>query len=170
MTVESELQRLALERAEAYETAISALDLGDPARVYRQIRAYLAELEDHGRIKRFRENMLPLRAAQDGVQELRCVPIELTSGSRFEFTIKMRQQQGICRLIEFEFHLNLPPARNVDMVRIHLIPERPRDPLQVPQCHMHIGGGERAHVPFPIMSPRLILHLVCEVIEPDIGV
>jgi len=33
-----------------------------------------------------------------------------------------------------------------------------------------IGGGKRAHVPFPVMSPRLTLQLVCDVMEPDVGV
>lgn len=170
MSIEEDLRRLARERAEAYEAAVASLDLDHPAMVFRQMRAYLFELENRRRIKRFEAGKLHLRLTGDGIQELRCDPMELTSGSRFEFTVKMRQQQGICRLLEFEFHLDLPAARSVGMVRIHLNPERPRDPLQVPQCHLHIGCGERAHVPFPIMSPRLTLHLVCEVIEPDIGV
>ena len=35
---------------------------------------------------------------------------------------------------------------------------------------LHVDGGERAHVPFPIMSPRLTLQLVCDVVEPDVGI
>jgi hypothetical protein len=30
-------------------------------------------------------------------------------------------------------------------------------------------GDSQAHVLFPIMSPRLIVHLICEHIEPDLG-
>jgi hypothetical protein len=54
------------------------------------------------------------------------------------------------------------------MIRIHLNREGGHDPLNVPQCHFHIGDS-KAHVPFPIMSPRLMVHLICEHIEPDLG-
>ena len=42
------------------------------------------------------------------------------------------------------------------------------DPFARPRCHMHIGNSQ-AHVPFPAMDPRLILYLICEHIEPDVG-
>src|SRR5207248_9864326 len=38
------------------------------------------------------------------------------------------------------------------------LPQRGADPLAVPRCHMHIGDS-KAPVPFPLMDPRLILHL-----------
>jgi hypothetical protein len=55
------------------------------------------------------------------------------------------------------------------MVRIHLNPATLHDPLRVPRCHLHVGDSQ-AHIPFPIMNPRLILSLICEHIEPDFGV
>jgi hypothetical protein len=82
----------------------------------------------------------------------------------------MKKRQTGWRITQFQFHLHLPTIRNVDMVRIHLNVKRKQDPLVIPRCHLHIGGGKRAHVPFPIMSPRLTLQLVCELIEPDVGI
>jgi len=58
--------------------------------------------------------------------------------------------------------------RQVKMLRIHLNGEPWYDPLTVPRCHLHIGDS-RAHIPFPVTNPRLILHLLCEHIEPDLG-
>jgi hypothetical protein len=54
------------------------------------------------------------------------------------------------------------------MVRSHLNEISSHDPLAIPRCHMHIADSE-AHVPFPVMNPRLILYLICEHIEPDFG-
>jgi hypothetical protein len=81
----------------------------------------------------------------------------------------MKKRQTGWQITQFKFHLHLPPARKVNMVRVHLNVKRTRDPLIVPRCHLHVGGGKRAHVPFPIMSPRLILQVLCDVIEPDVG-
>jgi hypothetical protein len=92
-----------------------------------------------------------------------------SSISSLDFNICMKKQQAGWRITQFKFHLRLPAERKVGMVRVHLNVERARDPLLVPRCHMHIGRGKRAHVPFPIMSPRLILQLVCDVMEPDVG-
>lgn len=70
---------------------------------------------------------------------------------------------------EFEFHIYLPDTRRVKMVRIHLNATASHDPLKVARCHMHIDDGD-AHVPFPVLNPRLILHLICEHLEPDFGI
>ena len=79
----------------------------------------------------------------------------------------MEQEQGGWLVKRFKFHLHLA-RRSINMVRIHLNQEGGHDPLNVPRCHFHIGDS-KAHIPFPIMSPRLTLHLLCEYVEPDLG-
>jgi hypothetical protein len=175
LSIESELQRLALLREDAFESALDELDLDPPEILLRQMRAYLADQEDLARVKHFAEKSVQLeflptsRKQPDIIQELKCLAVNFTSGSSLDFNIRLKREQSGWRLIQFKFHLHLPPARKVDMVRVHLNVTRPRDALIVPRCHLHIGGGKRAHVPFPIMSPRLILQLICDVIEPDLG-
>jgi hypothetical protein len=169
LSLEDELQRLAIERDNAFESALDELDLDPPSFLLRQMRAYLADQEDHARIKHFVEKSVQLRQQTDGFQELECHPVEFASGSRLDFKIRVKKEQTGWRMTEFKFHLHLPPARKVNMVRVHLNVKRTRDALLVPRCHLHIGGGKRAHIPFPIMSPRLTLQVVCDVIEPDVG-
>ena len=169
MRVEDDLRLLALEREDTFESALDALDLAPPDRLLRQLRAYLGDQEDYGRIKHFEEKSVQLILQKDGIQELDCQAVQFASGSRLDFKVRMKKQQRGWRITQFKFHLHLPNARKVSTVRIHLNMQRTRDPLVVPRCHLHIGGGRRAHVPFPIMSPRLTLHLVCNEIEPDIG-
>lgn len=170
MSVEDELQRLALEREDAFEAALDALDLDPPDRLLRQLRAYLAVQEDRRRIKHFAERSVRLSQQTGGIQELECHTVQFASGSRLDFNVRMQKEQTGWRITQFRFHLHLPTERNVAMVRIHLNVGRMRDPLVVPRCHLHVGGGERAHVPFPIMNPCLTLQLVCDVIEPDLGI
>jgi hypothetical protein len=169
LSIEDELQRLALEREDAFDSALDELDLDPPDFLLRQMRAYLAEQVDHGRIKHSAEKSVQLSQQTDGIQELECHAIQFASGSSLDFNIRMKKQQTGWRITQFKFHLHLPPARKLSMVRVHLNVQRTRDALVVPRCHLHIGGGKRAHVPFPIMSPRLTLQLVCDVIEPDAG-
>jgi hypothetical protein len=78
-----------------------------------------------------------------------------------------RQQRG-WSVSRFQFHLLLPRERKINMIRIHLNPQSWHDPLRVPRCHFHIGDS-RAHVPFPIMPPLLMLDLMCTDIEADMG-
>jgi hypothetical protein len=170
LSIEDELQRLAIEREQAFEAALDALDLDPPDRLLRQMRAYLAEQEDHRRIKRSVEKAVQLSRQADDIEQLDCPRVEFTAGSSLDFKVKMKRQGAGWRMTQFQFHLHLPPGGSVDMVRIHLNVGRTRDPLVVPRCHLHIGDGRRAHVPFPIMSPRLTLQLVCDVIEPDVGI
>jgi hypothetical protein len=169
LSIEDELQRLALEREDSFESALDELDLDPPDFLRRQMRAYLAEQEDHGRIKRFAEKSVQLSQRTDGIQELECQAVQFASGSSLDFNVRMKKRQTGWRITQFKFHIHLPPARKVNMVRVHLNTTRNRDALTVPRCHLHIGGGKRSHIPFPIMSPRLTLHLVCDVIEPDVG-
>jgi hypothetical protein len=164
LNIERELQRLALEREEAYENALTALRLNPPDQL-RQMRAYLARQQDYRRIKRFGS---PTLALAGGVSQLDCPSVEFHSDSRLDFRIKIDQWQVNC----FRFHLHLPATCNIDMVRIHLNAEVARDHLGVPRCHLHIGRGAehgQAHIPFPLISPLLVLHFLCEVIEPDLA-
>lgn len=169
MSIEDELQLLAIERESAFESALDELDLDPPDFLLRRMRAYLADQEDHARIRHFAEKSVQLKQLTDGFQELECHAVQFASGSRLDFNIRMQKKQTGWRMTQFKFHLRLPPARKVNMVRVHLNVNRTRDALIVPRCHLHIGGGKRAHVPFPIMSPRLTLQVVCDVIEPDVG-
>ncbi|MEK7753768.1 MAG: hypothetical protein AAB654_17735 [Acidobacteriota bacterium] len=73
---------------------------------------------------------------------------------------------GGAGLKQFQFRVFLPGACSVRKLRIHLNPGDSHRPLTVPRCHMHIGDS-RAHVPFPIIHPRLILYLICEHVEKD---
>ena len=163
------MQRLALEREDAFESALDELDLDPPDLLLRRMRAYLAEQVDHGCIKHSAEKSVQLKPPTDGIEELECHAIQFASGSSLDFNIRMKKRQTGWRITQFKFHLHLPPARKVSIVRVHLNVTRPRDALVVPRCHLHIGGGKRAHVPFPIMNPRLTLQVVCDVIEPDVG-
>jgi len=151
------------------KSELDALDVDPPDRLRIQLRAYLAVQQDQRRIGTPVERLIFLSSRTDGIQELDCPEVNFASGSRLHFKISLEKHQTGWRLIQFLFHLRLPAERTVDMVRIHLNKQQAREPLLVPRCHMHIGGGSRAHVPFPIMSPRLILHLICDVIEPDVG-
>jgi hypothetical protein len=169
VSIEDELQRLALVREETFESALSELDLEPPPFLLRQMRAYLADQEDHGKIKRFEEKSIQLKQQKGGIEELECHMVQFTSGSSLDFNIRMERKQIGWRFTQFKFHLHLTRERKIGMVRLHLNAKRTRDALIVPRCHLHIGGGKRAHVPFPIMSPRLTLQLVCDVIEPDVG-
>src|ERR1041385_2440777 len=165
LSIDDDLQRLALAREIAFEAALAELDLDPPDFLLRQMRAYLADQEDHARIKHFSEKSVQLRQQASDIQELECLKVQFASGSSLDFKIRMKKEQTGWRMTQFKFHLHLPPVRNVRMVRVHLNVNRARDVLIVPRCHLHIGGGKRAHVPFPIMSPRLTLQALCEVIE-----
>ena len=92
MSVEGELQRLALERENAYEAALDALDLDPPDRLLRQLRAYLAVQEDRRRIKHFAERSVRLSQQTGGIQELECHTVQFASGSRLDFNVRMQKQ------------------------------------------------------------------------------
>ena len=109
MSIEDELQRLAVEREDAFESALDELGLDPPDFLLRQMRAYLADQEDHARIKRFAEKSVQLRQQTDGIQELECHAV-----------------------------LHLPPTRKAIMVRVHLTLMRTPDALIVPRCNLHM--------------------------------
>jgi hypothetical protein len=99
---------------------------------------------------------------------MECSAVEFISGSTLTFKIRLEQDLAGWVVKQFQFHVKLAQPRRVKMVRIHLNPVAARDPRVVPRCHLHIDNSS-PHVPFPIINPRLILHFVCEHIEPDIG-
>ena len=168
MSIEQGLLQLARDREAKTNSAIGEMWLAPPDRLRRQIRAYLSRQVDRGRMKRTGEGIPQLAAVQGGLNELACPQAEFTSGARLTFHIQLEQEQRGWLVKRFRFHVHLPQPRSINMVRIHLNPEMWHDPLVVPRCHMHIGGS-LAHVPFPVMDPLLILHLVCEHVEPDVG-
>jgi len=168
VTIENELLGLARAREAKTERALAEMLLEPPDRLRRQLRDYLSRQADRGRMKRADEKIPQLAALQGGLNELACPEAKFSSGARLEFKIQLEEQQRGWLVKRFRFHVHLPRARSINMVRIHLNAETWHDPLAVPRCHMHIGDSQ-AHVPFPIMDPRLILHLICKDVEPDFG-
>jgi hypothetical protein len=168
VTPEDELLRLARGREAASERALAEMFLETPDILGRHFRYYLKRRVHLHRMTPIGENVLTLTALTGGVNELACPEAMFSSGARLTFNIQLQPgQRGWC-VLRFKFHLHLASSRGIKMVRIDLNPQTWHDPLTVPRCHMHIGDS-RAHVPFPIMNPRLILHLLCEHIEPDFG-
>jgi hypothetical protein len=163
------LLQLAREREARTEDALAGILLEPPDRLQRELRHYLSRQVDYDRMKRTDEKIPQLTQVQGGFNELACPDAEFSSGARLEFRIQLETSQCGWLVKRFRFHVYLAQARSIDMVRIHLNEETPHDPLTVPRCHMHIGNS-RAHIPFPIMDPRLILHLICDYLEPDFGV
>ena len=169
MSIDTELLRLALEREQKAEFALTEMLLEGPHLVRRRLRAYLFRQVDFRRIARPDEGIPQLRAVSGVLEELACSGVEFASGARLEFAIQFEKQPRGWLVTRVRFGVRLPPARTINMIRIHLNLDASRDPLAVPRCHMHIDRSQ-AHIPFPIMDPLLILHLICEGFEPHIGV
>ena len=168
MSVEDELLQLAQDREATTEIALGEMVLERPDLLGKQMRVDLSRQVDYRRIGRTDDKFLQLTTIQGGLDELACPELELLSGTRLEFKMRLEEVQRGWLLKQFRFHVFLPGARGVRRVRVHLNPGDSNAPLAVPRCHMHIGDS-RAHVPFPIIHPRLILYLICEHIEPDFG-
>jgi hypothetical protein len=168
LSVEDELVRLASHREAAAEAHLAALTLGSPGVLGRQLRSDLHLQVDRRRIEHTNEKVVQIETIGGGLTDLVCRELAFSSGGRLEFQIQLEEDLRAWRLKRFKFHVHLPHERGIRMVRIHLNPEIGHNPLAVPRCHLHIDDS-RAHVPFPVMNPRLILHLICEHIEPDFG-
>lgn len=168
MSIEDELLVLARQRDEETQGALARMLLDPPHILGRQLRDYLSRQVDGGRIPRTNEKIPQLNTLSESLSKLACPGLAFSSGARLKFEIQIQKDQRGCFLRQFQFRLHSPNRPAVEIVRIELKPETQRDPLAVPRCHMHIGDS-RAHVPFPIIHPRLILHLICEHIEPDFG-
>lgn len=169
MSIEDELMPIARQREDAAVEDLAALVLEHPGHLGRQLRADLHELlVDRGKIRHTNEKIVQLQTVEGGLSELVCADLELSSGARLEFRIQLERNQRGWFLRQFRFDVHLPRQRHIRVVRIHLKPDTWHDPLAIPRCHLHVGASQ-AHVPFPIMSPRLILHFICDHIEPDFG-
>jgi hypothetical protein len=140
--------------------------LEHPSKLRLQLRHYLAEQTNHGKLKRTYDEPR-LETHVGGLQELVCEEVEFQSESRLSFNILMEEEHTGWFVKRFNFDLHLE-RRSINMIRIELKQKMGRDPLRVPRCHFHIGDS-KAHIPFPIMNPRLMLHLICEHIEVDLG-
>lgn len=167
MTLETELLALARQRDGITQTALEELIVSGPDHLLRQIRYYMSRQADHGRFRNLREKAIQLTLLDQISQEL-STNLEFSSGSKLTFKIRLNKNQRGWVVTQFQFHVKLMQPRRVGMVRIHLNAAEWHDPLSIPRCHLHVDSS-RPHIPFPVCDPRLILHLVCEHIEPDIG-
>jgi len=150
------------------EAALGAMSIESPAMLRLQFRQDLARQIDSGRMKRTEDRVPQLTTLEGGLNELTCQAAEFADGGRLLFDIQLEDSQRGWLVKRFRFHLHLPPSRTIGMVRVHLNPGPLHDPVRIPRCHLHVGDSA-AHIPFPIMNPRLILSLICEHIEPDFG-
>jgi hypothetical protein len=164
---EDDLLSMAWERERASEATIATTLLEHPGRLRRELRHDLARQADFGRLKHSDDQVVNLSPPINSRQALTCPEVEFCSDSKLNFMIELEQQQQGWLLKRFKFHLHLP-TRRIQVIRIHLNEQVERDPVRVPRCHFHIGDS-RAHIPFPIIGPRLMVHLICEHIEPDLG-
>ena len=160
MNIEGDLLQLARDRETRTEGALDEMLREPPDRLLRQLRAYLARQVDRGRMKRTDEKIPHITTVTGGLNELACPEVQFSSGARLNFNIQLQQEQGGWLIRRFRFHVHLPKSRSIKMVRIHLNGDQWHDPLVVPRCHMHIDRSN-AHVPFPVMDPRLILDFIC---------
>jgi hypothetical protein len=168
LNVEDELLHLARERENATQAALQGMSF-EPDYLRRQLRQYLSRQVEQARMKRPDDRVPQLTKAQDDLYELACPEVEFSDGGRLLFSIHLEESRRGWVVGQFKFELHLPSSRNINMVRIELNSQASHDPLRVPRCHLHVDDSQ-AHIPFPIMNPRLILSLICEHIEPDFGV
>jgi hypothetical protein len=167
--IDDELLELARKRDEDTQAALSEMELDEPHVLRSQLRAYLARQADLGRIKHAGSNA-PEMTTLHGSVKLKCNELAFTSGSRLTFEITIDKRQTGWVIQKFEFHVRLPPKRKVKMVRIDLNEKDSwNDALRIPRCHFHVDESE-PHLAFPVLNPRLLLHAMCEQIEPDFGV
>ena len=165
MSWEDDLQSLARDREEEYQSRISQMVLDHPGTLRRQLRHYLAEQANRGTLKKTYDNVPRLVTHDENVHELVCEGVEFWSDSRLSFEIKLERDQRGWLVRQFRFELLLT-GRSINRFSVHLNAAAGYDPLKIPRCHFHVGNTE-AHIPFPIMSPRLTLHLLCEYIEAE---
>jgi hypothetical protein len=164
---EDELKALAHDRENASEAILAQMTVDNPGTLLRQLRHYLAEQANRGKLKRTYDAPRLDNTREKGLQELVCEEVEFRSDSSLTFSVLLEPERTGWLVKRFDFHLHFV-GRSINMVRIELLQDRGHDPLNVPRCHFHIGDSN-AHIPFPIMSPRLMLHLICEHIELDVG-
>jgi hypothetical protein len=154
-------------REEASQAYLESIRLDHPAMLRRQLRSDLATQADLKRLKRSDDQVVHLTNRSEDILELICPAVEFSSESKLEFKIEVGKRQEGWLIRRFQFSLYLA-ERRIKMVRIHLNERLGHDPVRVPRCHLHLDNSN-AHIPFPVMSPRLMVHLICEHIEPDLG-
>jgi hypothetical protein len=170
LNIEDELLQLARERENQTQAGLQEMPPFAPDYLQRQLRLYLvSQAENYDRMKHPDDRVPQLTRPQDDLYKLACSKAEFSDGGLLSFNIQLEESRRGWLLKGFNFELQLPSSRNINMVRIELNSGASRDPLRVPRCHFHLDDCQ-AHIPFPIMSPRLILSLICEHIEPDFGV
>jgi len=157
LSIEDELLSLARERERASEAALATMWIEHPGKLRRQLRSDLARQVDLGRLKHSDDKVVQLSPPIDNRQELVCPSVQFRSDSELNFQIDLEERQEGWLVKRFKFHLHLP-GRRVLMVRIHLNERVGHDPVTVPRCHFHIDDSS-AHIPFPIISPRLMVAL-----------
>jgi hypothetical protein len=166
VSTESELLQIAREHERRSDAIWGEMDSIEPNLLQKQLRAYLIRQTDHNRMKhRVSEKIPTLKPIGDNKYELACPKITFVSDAQLEFKIEVEKQQTCWLMRQLKFHIFLAPETSINMLRIHLKPTISHDPTEIPRCHMHIGDN-RAHIPFPAMDPRLILHFICEHIIP----
>ena len=85
------------------------------------------------------------------------------SGSRLSFGVTIKRQ-GTCSLVAYRFHFQRPGKSSPDFVRFDLNPERHKDPLLEPRCHVH-PGIENVRLPLPALTPFQVLDRIFFVLE-----
>ena len=167
MNLEDELLLLAREREKISEGNLAEIWMDQPHKLRLQLRNDLNTHADRKKLKHSGDAP-HLKTLTGDLQEIVCPEVEFLSEARLDFNIQLTRHQRRWLIRRFRFHLRLPASRNIKMVRIHLNDQTGFDPVRVPRCHLHVGDSA-AHVPFPVMEPRLLVHLICEYIEPDFG-
>jgi hypothetical protein len=169
LSIDDELLDLARQRDQDVQTAISAMKLDEPHVLRSQLRAYLQRQVDRGHVRRAGGNVPEINTLGPDAVCLNCEELAFTSGSRLKFEIKLNRLQTGWVIRQFEFHVRLPSKRKVKMVRIDLNEaDNWHDALRIPRCHLHVDDSE-PHISFPVLDPRLLLHTMCERIEPYFG-
>jgi hypothetical protein len=157
LSLEDELLLLARERERISEGNLADMWLDQPHKLRLQLRHDLNTQADRNKLRRSGDAPYLITVA-GGLQEIVCPEVGFLSEARLDFKIQLTEHQKGWLVRHFQFHLRLPPSRNIKMVRIHLNEQAGFDPLRIPRCHLHVGDSA-AHVPFPVMEPRLLVHL-----------
>jgi hypothetical protein len=167
VTPEDELLQMARDRETSSEAALASMSLAHPGTLRRELRRDLGVQVDLHRIRTLDDKVVQLRSSGH-LQELFCEGVDFFSDSRLSFVLELEQQQAGWLVKRFKFSLHLV-GRPIKMVRIHLNGGVGHDPVKVSRCHLHIDTSN-PHIPFPIMNPRLLVHFICEYIEPHLGI
>lgn len=166
MIIEDTLIKLARAGEDRFDASLAQIEIESPSRLCRELRFYMAELANRRILKRS-DDAPQLKTISDLAQQITCPKAEFTSGATLMFEIELQKDQGNWSVRHCQFDLRLF-GRKVEMASVHLRPEATHEPHRVPRCHLHVRPSH-VHIPFPATDPRLILYLMCEHVEPDLG-